>query len=225
MSDIEEPLEEREVPPQSGRSDQPEAPTPSPQAAAADRRRLLTQAGWHLAAAVSAVMLWGAGDSWRIVSGLAAASFMAAVASVVFGIVMTLIVHEWCHFAGARASGAISPVKAKPALLMFDFDYTNNSVRQFLVMSVGGSVGNWLLVLLVAWLIPIDSASRALLLAVTAAMAVYVAILEWPIIAAVRRGVAPGTALAEGFGKPGVFRRANTAGVVTAALLWWLLLP
>lgn len=225
MSGIEEPIEEQEQRLESGRSAQSEALTVSPPVVAGERLRLLTQAGWHLAAAVSAVMLWGAGDSWRIVSGLAIASVMATVASVVFGIALALIVHEWCHFAGARAVGAISPVKAKPALLMFDFDYTNNSVRQFLVMSIGGSVGNWLLVLLVALLIPVESASRAMLLAVTVAMAVYVAVLEWPIIAAVRRGVAPGTALAEGFSKPGVFRRANTVGVATAVLLWWLLLP
>lgn len=225
MSDIEEPIAEQEEHTESDCADRPETSLPPPEVAAADRRYLLTQAGWHLAVAVSAVMLWGAGDSWRLVSGLAVASVMAAVASVVFGMVLSLIAHEWCHFAGARASGAISPVKAKPALFMFDFDYANNSQRQFLTMSVGGSLGNWLLVLLVAWLIPIDSASRALLLAVAVALAVYVAVLEWPIIAAVRRGTAPGAALAEGFGTPGVFRRANTAGVVTALLLWWLLLP
>lgn len=221
MSELEEPVENDSA----AQPSQTDAVAAAKQSRAVDRRHLLTQAGWHLVAAVSAITLWGAADSWRIVSGLSVASFMAVVASVVFGIAVSLIAHEWCHFAGARFTGSISPVKEKPTLLMFDFDYVDNSVRQFLAMSIGGSVGNWGMVALIALLIPIDSASRAMLLAITAATAIYVAILEWPIIAAVRRGAHPGTALAEGFSQPGVFRRANIAGVAVALMLWWLLLP
>lgn len=189
-----------------------------------DTQNLIKQGAIHLVAGLAALTMWAAADTWALVTGLSVATGVAVVAAVVAGMVLSHLAHEWSHFLGARWSGAASPVKAEPAFLMFDYDYENNTPRQFLYTSVGGSVGNWALVLLVALLIPIDSAGRAMLLATTVGMATFVATLEWPAIAHFRKNGDAMAALAEAFGKPGVFKRATWVGVVVTLVLWMVLL-
>lgn len=191
----------------------------------ADRRRLLKQAAYHLAAALGAIAIWAALDSWYLLTGLPIATGLAVVAAVAAGMGLSHLAHEWGHFLGARLTGAASPVKDQPTFLMFDFDYTNNSADQFMSSSIAGSLGNWLLVLVVAGTIPLDSPGRTMLLATTVGMAVYVAVLEWPVIALARRDRDALAAMTEGFGRPGLFTRATVVGILTTLLLWLILLP
>jgi hypothetical protein len=188
-----------------------------------DRRHLREQAAWHLAAGFVAIGIWTALDSWRIVTGLPLATGLAVLGSVIAGLGLSHLFHEWGHFAGARLGGSISPVKGRPALLMFDFDYQRNSAEQFLASSVAGSAGNWLLVLVVALALPLDSASRAMLLATVSGAAVSVALLEWPVIAHAYRHRDPIAALTHGFGRPGVFGRAIRGGIIAGFALWIVL--
>lgn len=191
----------------------------------ADRRRLWLQAGWHLAAALTAFGIWAALDSWRLLTGLTIASVLSMVAGIAAGMGLSHQAHEWSHFLGARLFGAVSPVKERPAFLMYDYDFKRNTPEQFLAMSVAGSVGNWGLVLLVALTIPMDSAGRAMLLATTIAMGVYVAVLEFPAIRHALRERDPLAAMAAGFGRPAAFTRATVAAVVTGLVAWGVLLP
>ena len=48
---------------------------------------LLMQGGIQLMALISAVILWGAADTWALSSDLALAGFFALIASIAFGIV------------------------------------------------------------------------------------------------------------------------------------------
>lgn len=189
-----------------------------------DRRRLWMQAGWHLAAALVAIGVWAALDSWRLLTGLSIASALSVLAAVAAGMGLSHLAHEWGHFLGARLCRAVSPVKAQPAFLMYDYDFSRNTPDQFLVMSVTGSLGNWALVLLIALTIPMDAAGRAMLLAAVIAMAVYVAVLEFPVIHQAWRERNPLAALQAGFG-PAAFNRATVAGIATGLVVWGLLLP
>ncbi len=189
-----------------------------------DRRRLLRQGAWHLVAAFLAIGIWAALDSWRELTGLPVATGLSVLAAVLAGIGLSHLFHEWGHFAGARLSGARSPVKPEPAFLMFDFDYQGNSGGQFLCSGIAGSAGNLLLVLLVALSIPLDAPGRSMLLATALGMMAYVALLEWPALLHMFRNRDPIAAMTHGFGRPGVFTRATWGGVATALLVWILLL-
>ena len=80
---------------------------------AANKKNLAVQMGYHGAALLAALAMWGAADTWSLVSGLAVASVFAVIASIAFGIAMAHIIHEWSHFAGAKWSGAQFTVKEK----------------------------------------------------------------------------------------------------------------
>ncbi|MDY0007118.1 MAG: hypothetical protein RBS22_09850 [Spongiibacteraceae bacterium] len=189
-----------------------------------DRRRLWVQGGWHLAAALVAIGVWAALDSWRLLTGLSIASGLSVLAAVAAGMWLSHQAHEWSHFLGARLCRAVSPVKSQPAFLIYDYDFSRNTPEQFLVMSVAGSLGNLALALLIAIAIPMDSAGRAMLLAAVIAMAVYVALLEFPVIHRAWRERNPLAALQAGF-TPAAFNRATVAAIAAGLVVWGLLLP
>ena len=73
----------------------------------------------------------------------------------------------------------------------FNFDMEQNSVSQFISLSLGGIIANWVLVLLILVAIPITSLAAAALLAVAVARAVNVAFFEVPIVLRVRESEDP----------------------------------
>ena len=187
-------------------------------------KNLSLQAAVHVFALLGALALWGAADSWSLVTDLPLAAGFAVIASVAFGIVMVHVIHEWFHFFGAAFSGASYTVKERAAPLFFDFDYSNNTDRQFLSMSIAGTLGNLLFIALVVTLVPIDSASRAMLLAVGLGMLIYVGCIEWPVIRYALQGRSAMDALVAHFGKgPGVLNRALVYGLLAAGLSWWFI--
>ena len=187
-------------------------------------RNLSLQAAVHGFALLAALALWGAADSWMLVTDLALATGFAIIASIAFGIVMVHVIHEWFHFLGAVISGASYTVKERAAPLFFDFDYTGNTDRQFLSMSIAGTVGNLLFIALVVLLVPIDSASRAMLLAVAIGMLFYVGAIEWPVVRYALQGRSAMDALVAHFGQgAGVLNRALFYGVLTGLVSWWII--
>ena len=174
----------------------------------------------HGAAFLTAVTLWGAADYWAANTGLMLAQGIALLNALFAGVAISYLVHEWGHFTGARVAGAVSPVLKEPvSFFMFSFKHDLNSRKQFLSMSVGGPLGNWLLVLAVILLLPFETASQAMLLAATAAIAVSVSVFEVPImIRVIRQDIDPEVAietrLKEDKGIP------RLAGIVVGAVLW-----
>lgn len=190
-----------------------------------NNKNLKIQAAYHGLAFIASAVLWGAADSWAVVSNLAVANFFLLLSSLAFGMALSHIVHEWGHFLGAVRTGSSYTIKDKAAFLFFDFDYTNNSRYQFLAMSTGGLIGNLVLVLLVWVLIPLDSAGRSLLLATTMAMTVYVAVVEYAVIQRTRAGEEPLAVLADHFGQgPALFRRAKNKAIASGLGLWVVIL-
>ncbi len=203
------------------------ASTPASESAgfdrARDRARIKRIGALHFVMAMGALTLWGAADAWAAASGWALAQGAAIANAVIAGTVLTGILHEWGHFAGARLSGASSPVRKEPVkyFFMFDFQFEENDERQFLWMSLGGILVPWLLVAATLALVPIDAASRAMLLAVFVTRAVQVSLFEVPVVMRTWQGGEPrkelGRQLKEGFAKSRWWGLAAGALVYLAA--------
>jgi hypothetical protein len=185
-----------------------------------DRANLRQVAALHFVMVMAALTLWGAADAWAVTSGWSLAWAVALANAVVAGFVISSTLHEWGHFAGARMAGSVSPVLDKPVryFFMFNFSFGKNDTRQFLWMSWGGILVPWALVLLTLLLVPIDNASRALLLATFVTRAVQISMFEVPVVLRTRSGGEPraelGRQLEVGF------LRGRYVGLAVGALVW-----
>lgn len=160
--------------------------TETPLSAKARGMRLAKLASTHGLVFVVALSLFAAADSWSAITGLGIATVLCIVTGALAGIIITTLVHEWFHYLGARYSGAAFDVPQKQGLFLYNWDFTHNSVRQFLIMSVAGSVGG-ILALTILWLsVPADSWGRAALQGGAIASVVFAAVIEWPVIRRVR---------------------------------------
>lgn len=183
-----------------------------------DRRAKLV--GGHLLIGVAALCLWAAADTWQAVTQLPVAALLSVLAAIPAGFVFGTLVHEWCHFAGARLSGARYTVPARFGLFVFDYDFRNNGLSQFFAMSYGGQAGSALAVLLLLVSVPTDTAGRAMLVAACVGAAVFGGMIEWPVLARTRRSGDPVGELAK-IDKGTLYRSAGGASVATLAA--WLL--
>lgn len=155
------------------------------------------------------IAVFAAMDAWLIATdGLIVAQLLGVVAAFLAGSYLAGAFHEWGHFIGARVSNAYSPVVTEPGgAFLFGFDNARSTTQQFLYMSFGGSAGNWLIVLLVALLLPLDNIARVALLATVFGRAIGVLIFEGPIIQRVMGGGDPQEELT---------RRVNEGGLDTS---------
>jgi hypothetical protein len=106
---------------------------------------------------------------------------------------------------------------------IFGFNFEKNTNDQFLSMSLGGPIANWLLVLLVFAFIPMDSAGRAMLLAVTLANAISVCVFELPIVKRTMDGGDPESELNAGLSN-GSGDKGKVWGYGVGALVWLLVI-
>ena len=155
-----------------------------------DAAHLRQMATWHGAAAIAALTLFGAAHTWAAATGLPLAVGNSVAAAFLAGMVLSPLFHEWGHFAGARLSGAVSPVLEKPYRLffMFRFDMQANDTRQALWRSWGGQVGSGLLAVAILLLVPMDSFASAMLLATAVGVAFNASLFEIPVILRTRAG-------------------------------------
>lgn len=131
--------------------------------------------------------LFAAADSWTAITGLGFASALGVVTGLIAGVVMTSVVHEVFHLIGAQVSGGAYRIPPKVGIFLYDWQFERNSVEQFFVMSVAGSVGGAIAVLFLWNSIPADTLGRATLRGAAVAAFVYAAIIEWPVLQRTRR--------------------------------------
>jgi len=175
-------------------------------------QRLAKLAGTHALVFLIALSAFAAADSWNTVTGLGIAGLLCIITAALAGITIATLVHEWFHYLGARYTGARFGIPSRQGLFVFDWDFDSNSVRQFLIMSVAGSVGGFLSVILLWNAIPADSWGRAALRGAAVASIIYAALIEWPVIRRIRRGGDPLTELSK-IDKPLLSRSFIIAGV------------
>ena len=148
-------------------------------------------ASLHAGIALISFTLWTAADSWYLLTGLAIASGLAVVTGALAGLVVSTVVHEWSHFAGVVLSGSAYKIPKKYGLFVYDFDFKNNSVRQFNIMSLAGQAGSWAAVIALSLLIPLDNPGRLMLVCGAVGAAVYGGVIEWPVIRRTQRSGKP----------------------------------
>lgn len=175
----------------------------------------------HFALVMAALTLWGAADAWAVSSGWPLAQVAALANAVIAAYVISSTLHEWGHYAGARLAGSVAPVHERPVryFFMFDFPFERNDTRQFLWMSLGGIGVPWLLVLLVMWTVPLDTASRALLLATFVARAVAISVFELPVYTRTQAGGEPRAELVRQV-QGGFLTKGNYYGIAAGALVF-----
>ena len=126
--------------------------------------------------------LWAAADSWFILTGLSIASALSVIMAAFAGLAVATVVHEWFHFAGARFSGASYSIPEKYGFFVYDFDYENNSLRQFNIMSLAGQAGSVLTILLLYLSLPMDNAGRVMVVCAAIGSAIFGGMIEWPVL-------------------------------------------
>jgi len=175
------------------------------------------------AIALAALSLFAAADAWAATTGLAVAELLAVLDAIAVGIVLGTGVHEWSHFAGARFGGGIAPTRPYKSLFpIFDLDMQRSDPSAFRAMSVAGNVGHWLLVVMVAVLLPMDTAGRIALLATTFGFAVSASLTEIPVI---RRAFSGSSPIESFRGLTGdKLKRDRRLGAAAGAVLFLLLL-
>ncbi|MDZ7921158.1 hypothetical protein [Rhodoferax sp.] len=72
-------------------------------------------------------------------------AYLVAAWAFLTGLALSHIVHEWCHFLGARAARSALTLKPRIHPLFFDYDFAQNTPAQFLCLSIGGLLGNLML--------------------------------------------------------------------------------
>jgi hypothetical protein len=160
-------------------------------------QRLAKLAGTHALVFLLALSAFAAADSWYTVTGLGIAGLLCIITAALAGITIATLVHEWFHYLGARYCGAQFDIPSRQGLFVYDWDFTSNSVRQFLIMSIAGSIGGFLAVILLWNAVPADSWGRAVLRGAAVASIIYAAMIEWPVIGRIRRGGDPLTELSK----------------------------
>ncbi len=185
-----------------------------------DGERFRKIGAWHGLALLGAITLFGAADAWATQTDLFLAHTVAVVNAVVAAGVLSILMHEWGHFAGARLSGAYSPMVQTPtSQFIFGFRFDKNTTDQFLSMSLGGLMGSWLLVLIIFFALPLDNLGRATLFAVALARAISATLFEAPIIHRAWRGGDPQSELDEGLAN-GSGDRGQVLGYSIGAIVW-----
>ncbi len=142
--------------------------------------------------AIVAVLLsiFGAGEAWAQVSGLAFASLVATVDGFLVGAATGALVHEWGHFAGARLGGGHAPLRPISGFLpLYDFDYANNDRRAFEWMGLGGNVAHVALPLVYLMAVGATGPGTSALISGATGFAVFSSIIEWPVIRRSRAGM------------------------------------
>ena len=184
-----------------------------------DFERMKQIGSYHFAMVMGALTLYGAAETWAQVSGWSLARF-AAFANVA-GYVISSVIHEWGHFAGARLSGAKSPVLEKPAkhFFMFDFDMAANDVRQFLSMSWGGILAPWLAVVLALVLVPLSTVGAAALIATLVMRALAATVFEAPIARKTAESGDPSGELGKALAA-GTLAKGRNVGALVGALVF-----
>lgn len=144
--------------------------------------RLAKLAASHTLVFLLALSLFAAADSWSAVTGLGIASLLCLLTGALAGVTITTLVHEWFHYLGARFSGASYDIPDKLGLFIFDWNFSENQLRQFFIMSVAGSVGGLVAIVLLWNSVPADSWGRAALHGGALAGFVFGACIEWPVL-------------------------------------------
>jgi len=171
------------------------------------------------AAVLALLSLWAAADTWTAATDLLLAQAVAIADGVLVGALLAAVLHEWGHYAGARAAGAVAPRVSPRGLSLFRyrFDFAANDQRQFHWMTGGGHVGHWSALLLLLSLVPMDTPGRVALAAGAFGFISFATFIEANVVMDTRQGADPLQRLQALSRKD--FQQATRAGVVAGLIV------
>jgi hypothetical protein len=155
---------------------------------------LLKQGLVHFGVALAALCLFAACDSWHALTGSTPALALSVLTGFGAGFAVTTVFHEWSHLIGAGLSGGRFDIPQHVSFFVYDWKFEHNTVRQFYIMSIAGSVGGVLSVVLLALAVSPDTPGRVALVAGAVASFAFGSIIEWPVL---RRTLSSGKPLDE----------------------------
>ncbi len=162
----------------------------------------------------AALSLWAAADTWYQVTGLWLAQVVALGDAILVGLLLAALFHEWGHYAGAVASGAVTKRHYPRSLsfFRFQFDYAENDLRQFHWMTYGGHVLHWSILILLLIMVPLDSLGRIALVSAIFGFIVFATFIEYNVVKDTMNGVDPESRL-QALTKRD-FQQASIAGTI-----------
>lgn len=170
----------------------------------------------HAATLVVAWSLLAAADSWTVISGLGVAKLLAIITGALAGGLFVAAMHEWGHLLGARMSNSDIAISSRPGIVLYQWHFPYNSVPQFMAMSLCGTAGGLLGLLLLFTQLSPDTVGRTAVLAAAAGFSAFAATLEWPIIWRTRTSREAGKEYAKI--TPSVLTTSATVGFVVGTL-------
>jgi len=146
---------------------------------------------------LAAMSLWAAANSWFEVSDLWLAKTLIVADAIIVGFIVASLFHEWGHYAGAKRSGAnTTRVLAKGlSIFRFNFDFEQNTKKQFLWMSYGGQIGNWGILAILFLALPLTNLAEIVLVSSIFGFCIFAIVVEYKIIWEVIRGLDPAASL------------------------------
>lgn len=175
----------------------------------------------HLLIVLVLLGLFVAADRWHALSGLPLAAVLSVAAGLVAGGIITTLVHEWFHYAGALATGSHCNRVKRINLFAFEWDFKHNTRRQFFVMSYAGSLGSVVAIAVFLATIPTDAPGPVALLAAAFGSLAFAGAIEWPVLARVHGGGDPLSELSRI--TPRVVLFSAGTGLLALLIAAWLL--
>ncbi len=174
----------------------------------------------HSTVAMMTGLLWHQTNQWSSSNPSSLSYALIIFLSLVSGIVLSHLLHEWGHFIGAVLSRSRYTLKSKISPLFFDFDYVKNTPRQYLWLSFGGLAGNIFLITTTLLSFSLHTLGQPFLLASIIGQFAYVLVLELPVSIGILAGKNPLEVLSQHFaqGKP-LFLRSLLAGISSGVLI------
>ena len=142
---------------------------------------------------LAAMSLWAAANSWFQFSELWIAKTLIVADAIIVGFIVASLFHEWGHYAGAKYSGAnTTRFSAKGlSIFRFNFDFEQNTNKQFLWMSYGGQIGNWGILGILFFSLPLTNLAEIVLVSSVFGFCIFALTVEYKIIWEVIRGLEP----------------------------------
>lgn len=177
----------------------------------------------HLLLVAVLLGLFAAAQSWHPLSvPPLAATALSVIAGAIAGAVTCTLVHEWFHYGGALLARGHYTRPSRLALFAFEWDFKNNSRRQFLTMSYAGTLGSLVAIVTFMLNVPATSPGGIALWSASVGSLAFAGGIEWQVIARVRAGGDPLTELAKT--TPRVVLSSGFVGLLTALIVALMLL-
>lgn len=175
----------------------------------------------HLIIVIVLLGIFLAASSWHALSDSLLVAGLSVVAGLLAGAIITTLVHEWFHYAGALAvRGHCRPVQ-RINLFAFDWDFKRNTRGQFLVMSYAGTLGSIVAIGLLYTTLAAPTPGGVALLAAAFGSLAFAGVIEWPVLARVHAGGDPLGELSKI--SPRVLLLSAAISLLTALLTAWIL--